>query len=100
MRNDKKEVSGLSMLPSGFFTIRKEGNAYRFCGGGYGHGVGMSQYGAKVMADQGKKYSDKEFIGVLKSYDEENGSILLAMDQQEVLAKNGADAICDDADTD
>lgn len=90
MRNDKKEVSGLSMLPSGFFTIRKEGNAYRFCGGGYGHGVGMSQYGAKVMADQGKKYSD-----ILNFYF--SGTTVLS---QEVLAKNGADAICDDADTD
>ena len=25
---------------------------------GYGHGVGMSQYGANGMAEEGKKYQD------------------------------------------
>lgn len=52
---DKKEVTGLSLLPSGFFVIEKKKNVYAVRGGGYGHGVGMSQYGAKVMAGKGKK---------------------------------------------
>lgn len=53
-RQDKKEVSGLSILPSGFFYIQKEGNKYTVYGGGYGHGVGMSQTGANVLAKKGK----------------------------------------------
>ena len=31
---------------------------FMFSGKGYGHGVGMSQWGAKVMAEQGFKYRD------------------------------------------
>ncbi len=53
-RKDKKEVAGLQLLPSGFFQFEKKGNMYYFTGGGYGHGVGMSQFGAKIMAEQGK----------------------------------------------
>ncbi len=32
--------------------------AYRFDGHGWGHGLGMSQYGAKAMADQGFTYDE------------------------------------------
>jgi len=32
-------------------------SSYTFSGGGWGHGVGMSQYGAKGMADSGFTYS-------------------------------------------
>ena len=31
---------------------------YQIKGGGYGHGVGMSQNGAKGMADTGKNYQE------------------------------------------
>ena len=31
---------------------------YTVTGGGYGHGVGMSQNGAKAMAEQGWNYED------------------------------------------
>lgn len=46
------------MLPSAFFYLqeKKEGKkvtGYSFVGGGYGHGVGMSQNGAKAMLDAG-----------------------------------------------
>ena len=43
-------------LPDILFTIRKNGNgnSFTFEGGGFGHGVGMSQWGAKAMADAGK----------------------------------------------
>ena len=38
-----------SLLPStGFFAIEKVGNTIIFYGGGWGHGVGMSQYGARI----------------------------------------------------
>lgn len=57
-RQDKQEVTGLSLLPSGFFYMEKKGDSYVFRGGGYGHGVGMSQNGANTMAKQGKTYQD------------------------------------------
>lgn len=57
-RQDKQEVTGLTLLPSGFFYLEKKGDSYVFRGGGYGHGVGMSQNGANTMAKQGKTYSD------------------------------------------
>lgn len=57
-RQDKKKVTGLSILPSGFFYIEKKGDSYIFRGGGYGHGVGMSQNGANTLAGQGKKYNE------------------------------------------
>ena len=52
-------TSQLSMLPSGYFYIAKKTNAkgkvssFTFYGGGFGHGVGMSQNGVKAMADKG-----------------------------------------------
>ncbi|MCH5265557.1 MAG: SpoIID/LytB domain-containing protein [Lachnospiraceae bacterium] len=57
-RQDKKEVTGLSILPSGFFYVKKQGKKFQFCGGGYGHGVGMSQNGANALAGQGKTYAE------------------------------------------
>lgn len=58
-RNDKSKLDGLNMLPSAFFLVTKneKGESFRFQGGGYGHGVGMSQNGAKAMADAGFNYS-------------------------------------------
>ncbi|WP_191566692.1 SpoIID/LytB domain-containing protein [Metabacillus idriensis] len=35
-----------------------ENGVYTFTGRGFGHGVGMSQYGAKAMADQKKNFID------------------------------------------
>ncbi len=57
-RQDKKVVSGLNILPSGFFYLEKKGDSFVFRGGGYGHGVGMSQNGANIMAKQNKTYAD------------------------------------------
>lgn len=58
-RNDKNNVNGLNMLPSAFFyvTKNKEKDTFFFSGGGYGHGVGMSQNGAKSMVENGFNYS-------------------------------------------
>lgn len=63
IRNDASDVNGLSLLPSAFFIIDKvvEDNALQnitLTGGGYGHGVGMSQNGVKAMADKGTKYEE------------------------------------------
>ncbi len=43
-------------LPSTNFRLSHEGERYRFSGTGYGHGIGMTQYGAKNMAEDGASY--------------------------------------------
>ena len=66
---------GMNLLPSGFFYLEpKRENytlqGYTIYGGGYGHGIGMSQNGAKQMAlnDMGYReilsyfYGDMEII--------------------------------------
>ena len=55
--NGKTDTSA-NMLPSAFFTVEKGGKdgTYILYGGGYGHGIGMSQYGADGMASKGMKY--------------------------------------------
>lgn len=50
-------------LRSTDFSIRQEGSKVIFDMIGYGHGVGMSQYGAEGMAEEGYSYSD-----ILKYY--------------------------------
>jgi stage II sporulation protein D len=50
-----------SHLYSSAFVVRKETAPevrFRLIGGGWGHGVGMCQIGAAVMADQGKDHSE------------------------------------------
>lgn len=58
VRQDESTAAGLSMLPSAFFTMDKNKSSITFHGGGYGHGVGMSQNGVKAMADSGKDYEN------------------------------------------
>lgn len=58
IRQDGSEVASPTLLPSAYMTITadKEGDVvvgYTLTGGGYGHGVGMSQNGAKAMANAG-----------------------------------------------
>lgn len=56
LRNiNNTEIPTTSIVPSAFFAIElsymgEEVIGYRLLGGGYGHGVGMSQNGAKEMA--------------------------------------------------
>ncbi|MCI7656936.1 SpoIID/LytB domain-containing protein [Anaerotignum sp.] len=59
-RKDGASLTGNTLLPSGFFAVKEMKNAegkltgVALYGGGNGHGVGMSQYGAKGMAEDGK----------------------------------------------
>ena len=46
------------LLPSAFFTINKSGDTFVIQGGGFGHGIGMSQTGANEMAKSGKNYQE------------------------------------------
>ncbi|ERJ11732.1 SpoIID/LytB domain-containing protein [Haloplasma contractile] len=48
--------NNFSILPSGYFAIEQDGSTLTFYGGGFGHGAGMSQYGAKGLASQGHNY--------------------------------------------
>ncbi|MFI3254266.1 MAG: stage II sporulation protein D [Eubacteriales bacterium] len=47
------QLRSLFSLRSTYFTLDYENNNFTFSVTGYGHGVGMSQYGAKALADQG-----------------------------------------------
>ncbi len=52
------EVRSLYKLRSTAFTVRTSGEEIIFDVVGYGHGVGMSQYGANAMAKEGKSYRE------------------------------------------
>jgi stage II sporulation protein D len=45
-------------LKSTWFTARRQGNQYVFEGRGFGHGVGLSQWGAHTMAQRGRSYRE------------------------------------------
>lgn len=58
IRQDGSEVNSPTILPSAFFVLeiaREKENVvgYTLSGGGFGHGVGMSQNAAKEMANNG-----------------------------------------------
>lgn len=52
------EIRSALGLRSTAFTVRWEDGGFRFTVSGYGHGVGMSQYGAQTYAGQGASYRD------------------------------------------
>lgn len=55
-KQDGTVVNSTKLLPSAFFTVEKRNGNYILHGGGYGHGIGMSQNGANEMVKQGKTY--------------------------------------------
>lgn len=57
------DVRQILNLKSSNFIIKQNGDNILFTTKGYGHGVGMSQYGANYMAKEGKKYDE-----ILKHY--------------------------------
>ena len=66
-RKDGSIINKLALLPSAFAVITelKDEENICFCikGGGYGHGVGMSQNGSRSLVENGLNYAD-----VLKHY--------------------------------
>ncbi len=52
------ELRTLFGLRSTAFELEYNSGCFEFTVTGYGHGVGMSQYGANVMAQQGKSYRE------------------------------------------
>lgn len=56
-------VADMALLPSAYFILQPEYKketltGYQMLGGGYGHGNGMSQNGAKCMAEEGIGYEE------------------------------------------
>lgn len=52
-----QEIRGALSLRSACFTVKYDDMQFIFTVRGYGHDVGMSQYGANVMAQQGQDYA-------------------------------------------
>lgn len=54
------QIRKILELPSSFFITDSSGKSsdktYTFTGGGYGHGIGMSQHAVKAMAQKGMDY--------------------------------------------
>ena len=63
-RQDATEVKNFEMLPSAFFAIdakydkNEKLQSVTFYGGGFGHGVGMSQDGVRGMIERGYSYQE------------------------------------------
>jgi stage II sporulation protein D len=53
-----KEIRSMLNLRSANFDVTAKENAFTFTVRGYGHLVGMSQYGANYMAQQGSDYKE------------------------------------------
>ncbi|HSB42835.1 MAG TPA: SpoIID/LytB domain-containing protein [Methylomirabilota bacterium] len=59
--NDLRRLVGYDTLKSTLFAVAVSGPVARFVGRGYGHGVGLDQWSAKTMADQG--WSAPQIVG-------------------------------------
>ena len=60
-KNDGTVKEGSPLLPSGYFVLEpvqenEKTVGYEVYGGGLGHGAGMSQNGARILAEQGESY--------------------------------------------
>ena len=53
-------IVGYDTLKSTLFAVAVHGDRAQFAGRGYGHGVGLCQWGAKAMAEQG--YSARQIL--------------------------------------
>ena len=49
---------GVNALRSAFFEVDRSGSSYVFDGRGFGHGVGMSQFGARGQALAGRRHDE------------------------------------------
>lgn len=60
---DFRRLLGYDLLRSTNFVVAQKDGAYQFSGLGWGHGVGLCQWGARGMADAGMDY-----LSILKYY--------------------------------
>lgn len=56
--SDFRKIVGYNQLRSTWFNASMSGDTITFSGRGYGHGVGMCQWGAKGMAEAGRSYKE------------------------------------------
>lgn len=56
--NEFRNLIGTTTLRSLLFTVKKNGENFLFSGRGWGHGVGLCQWGGKSMSDAGTSYQD------------------------------------------
>ncbi len=56
-----RKLLGYGVIKSTLFSVKKRGRFFIFQGRGSGHGVGLSQWGARGMAERG--YSYREILG-------------------------------------
>jgi stage II sporulation protein D len=61
--NEFRRIVGYAKLKSAWFSVSSEGEDIIFSGKGFGHGVGLCQWGAKGMAEARKDYRE-----ILKYY--------------------------------
>lgn len=81
IRQDGSEVKNFTSLPSPYFYVEKNGESFVLHGGGFGHGVGMSQNGAKVLANLGYDagqivqhyYTGAELVNIYEEVKSDNG---------------------------
>ncbi|MBN2380155.1 SpoIID/LytB domain-containing protein [candidate division WOR-3 bacterium] len=52
------QALGWNTLRSSWFEVERDAGSFLFKGKGLGHGVGLSQWGAKGMADEGKTFTE------------------------------------------
>ena len=55
---DGRDIRTLCGLKSTCFTVEEGTELLLFRVRGYGHGVGMSQYGARALAEEGKNWQE------------------------------------------
>jgi stage II sporulation protein D len=55
---DFRKTVGYSVIKSTSFEVRSSGENLVFSGVGYGHGVGLCQWGAKKRAEDGFSYRE------------------------------------------
>ena len=55
---DGTRVTNQTMLPSAYFYIEAANQGWLLHGGGFGHGVGLSQNGAEAMSEDGLNYEE------------------------------------------
>ncbi len=53
-----RDLMGTTVIKSTRFEVVKKEKGFEFEGNGYGHGVGLCQWGAKALAEQGKKAAE------------------------------------------
>lgn len=61
--NEFRQKVGFQDLKSALFDVREESDAFVFQGRGFGHGVGLCQWGSRALGKQGKDYKQ-----ILKHY--------------------------------